>query len=109
MSLHVLSHPWEVQEVEDEIVVRMTHRDLDVQTVSILADELVELALESGLPRLTLDFGKVRFLTSVVLGKLLALDRRLREAGGRLVLCNLSPAHQQIVRAVNWPSESMRK
>jgi anti-sigma B factor antagonist len=106
MSLHPFSHPWEVQHVEDGTSVKLSHRDLDVQTLLILPDELFELAQVSGRPRLYLDFGKVNLMTSVALGKLIVLDRRLREAGRRLVLRNLSPALQEVFQAVNWPSDS---
>ncbi len=106
MSLYVLSHPWEVQDVQDGTVVPIAHRDLDVETVSILADELFELAQESGRPKLYLDFKTVHFLTSVAIGKLFAVDRRLRELGGHLVLCNLNSALQELFLAANWPGES---
>jgi anti-anti-sigma regulatory factor len=92
MSLHVLSHPWEVQAVGDGTLVTITPRDLDVGTVAVLADELCELALERSPPTLYLDLGKVSRLSGVVCGKLLALQRRLHQAGGRLVLQNLNPA-----------------
>jgi anti-anti-sigma regulatory factor len=74
-----------------------------VGTVAILADELFELALESGRPRLYLDFGAVDVLASIVPGKLLALERRLREVGARLVPCNLNPVLQELFRAEGWP------
>jgi anti-sigma B factor antagonist len=106
MSLHALCHPWEVQEVKDGTSVRLTHLDLDVRTLAILADDLFELALESGLPTLYLDFGEVQFLSSVALGKLFALDRRLRAVGGRLVPCRLNPVLQETFRAVNWPGDA---
>ena len=106
MSLYTLSHLWEVEDVEDGISVRLTHRDLDVQTLSILADELTEIALESGRPTLYLDFGRVNLLNSVVIGKLFAVDRRLREAGGRLVLCNLDSNVGGVFRAMSWPADS---
>jgi anti-anti-sigma factor len=106
MSLYTLSHLWEVEDVEDGISVRLTPRDLDVHTLSILADELTELALESGRPNLYLDFGRVNLLTSVVIGKLFAVDRRLREAGGRLVLCRLDPAVRGVFQAMSWPADS---
>jgi anti-anti-sigma factor len=105
MSLYNLSHPWDVQEVPDGLRVRITPRDLDVHTLSIFTDECLELALENDLPRLYLDFGKVNILTSVVLGKLVALDRRLHQVGGRLVLCNLNGVLQQLFRAVNWQGD----
>jgi anti-anti-sigma factor len=106
MSLYTVSHLWEVEDVEDGISVRLTHRDLDVQTLSILADELSEIALESGRPKLYLDFGRVNLLTSVVIGKLFAVDRRLRDAGGRLVLCNLDPTVRGVFQALSWPEDS---
>src|SRR5262249_5249269 len=82
MALHVFSHPWEVQRVGDGTVVKITRRDLDVATVSILADELYDLALEASPPTLYLDFGEVSCLSGVVCGKLLALERRVGRAGG---------------------------
>jgi len=105
MSLHVLSHPWEVKEVEDGTLVTITRRDLDVETASILANELCELALESGPPTLYLDFGQVSFLPSVFAGKLFALERLLRQSGGRLVLCNLHPRLKEFLQAEGWPRE----
>jgi anti-anti-sigma factor len=103
MSLHVLSHPWEVQEVEFGVLVKLNPRDLDVRTVSILPDELFELALESDRPKLYLDFTRISVVPSLVPGKLVALDRRLREHGGRIVLCHLRPAVQELFEAEGWP------
>jgi len=106
MSLHVLSHPWEVQEVEYGVLVKLTHDDLNVRTVSILADELFELALESDRPKLYLDFAEITILPSLVPGKLVALDRRLGEMGGRVILCNIRPAIQELFEAEGWPEDS---
>jgi anti-anti-sigma regulatory factor len=89
MPMHFVSHPWQVQDVEDGTIVTLTEQDLQDAG---LTDDLCELALESGRPRLYLDLLEVRKLSSTVAGKLFALDRRLREAGGRLVLSNLAPA-----------------
>ena len=108
MSLHVLSHPWEVLEVEDGILVKITHQDLNVQTVSILADELFEVAQESGQPTLYLDFGEVVMLPTILTGKLFALDRKLRAVGGRLVLCNLNSVLQEWLQVEHWPGDMTR-
>jgi anti-anti-sigma factor len=105
MSLHILAHPWTVQEVEDGTAVKLTHQDLDARTLAILADELVELAREGDQPNLYLDFGNVRYLTSVVLGKLFALARRLDEVGGRLIVCNPNPVLHEMFRAAHWPGD----
>jgi anti-anti-sigma factor len=103
MALHVLSHPWEVRQVEDGIRVQLNRQDLNVHSISVLAEELFDLALESSGPVLYLDFAEVDCLPSLVVGKLYALDRRLREVGGRLVLCNPRPAVKELLQAESWP------
>jgi len=103
MALHFVTHPWEVQDFEDGILVRYTQRDLDVHTAATLVDELTELALESGRPTLYLDLAEVHFLPSLVVGKLFALDRRLRAMDSRLVLCNLSPTLAEFLQVAGWP------
>lgn len=105
MATYVLSHPWEVQQMGDGTLIRLTPRDLNVETVSVLADELFELALENGQTTLYLDFDRVACLASIVAGKLFVLARRLRELGGRLVLHNLRPAVQECLEAEGWPND----
>jgi len=106
MSLHVLSHPWTVQETEDGILIQLRPQDLTCQSIAVLAEELYDLALESNRPTLTLDFAEVKCLASVVVGKLFALSRRLREVGGRLVLSNLKSGIEELLRAECWPDPS---
>jgi anti-anti-sigma regulatory factor len=86
MSMHFVSHPWEVQDTDDGTVVKLTEEDLRAAQI----DELLELARESGRPNLYLDLLEVRMLPAHTAGKLFGLDRRLRAAGGRLILCNLA-------------------
>ena len=103
MSLHVLTHPWEVQDLDNGPLVRITDRDLEVGAISALIDELFELVQESGQPNLSLDFASVNVLPSVVVGKLFALDRKLRERGGRLFLCNLNPVLKALLQVESGP------
>ena len=91
MPMHFCSHPWEVRDVEDGTLVTITERDLETTNIPVLVDDLFELVLESGQPNLYLDFADVRLLPSVVMGKLISLDNKLRERGGRLVVSNLDP------------------
>jgi anti-anti-sigma regulatory factor len=104
MSLHILSHPWLVQDRERGPLVQVTARDLDTGTLAILTDELFDLAQESGRTDLTLDFAEVKVLPRVAVGKLLALDRRLREAGGCLLMCGLDPDARDSLLAAGWPA-----
>src|SRR5438105_3875139 len=99
MSLQFLSHSWEVSDVESGIVVTLNQQDLDSKAIWILVDELFELALEHGQPNLYVDFGNVRRVASIVFGKLITLDKRLRNVDCRLVLCNVSSFLYQLFRA----------
>ncbi len=97
MSMHFVSQPWEVQDTDDGTIVKLTEDDLRHAQI----DELLELALESGRPNLHLDLLEVRTLPAHVAGKLFGLDRRLRAAGGRLILCNLAPLLCEVLQARN--------
>ena len=85
--MHFVSHPWQVEDVEDGTVVKLTERDCND---SGLTEDLLALVMESGRPKLYLDLLEVRGLSSVVARRLFVLDRRLQSTGGRLVLCNLA-------------------
>jgi anti-anti-sigma factor len=98
MSLYSLAHAWEVTEVEDGILVKVTPRDLDDGTAMLLFDDLRELVQERGRPNLYLDFGAVHSLSSAVLGRVILLDRKLRDGGGRLSLFNLNPPLQELLQ-----------
>jgi anti-anti-sigma regulatory factor len=103
MSLHLLSHPWQVQDLAHGLVVTITPRDLEADTLAVLPGELFELARESGQTDLTLDFAGVKVLPAVVAGKLLALDRKLRQASGCLLMSHLEPAVKESLIAAGWP------
>jgi anti-anti-sigma factor len=55
-----------------------------------LGEELARLVGGAARPRLRLDLARVRFLTSTVLAKLVGLHKRVRAAGGDLVLLNVA-------------------
>jgi anti-anti-sigma factor len=99
MSLQFLSCSWEVETVDSGILVRLSQEELDSKAVWVLFDELFELALENGQPNLFVDFGNVRRLAGIVFGKLITLDKKLREVDCRLILCNVHPSLYQTFRA----------
>jgi anti-anti-sigma factor len=101
----MLSHLWEVQNVEDGILVKIRYRDLDLQSLSVMAEELFDLVQESDRSKLYLDFGEVDCLPSLAVGKLFALDRKLRQTGGRLVLWNVHSVTHEVFEAEGWPEE----
>jgi anti-anti-sigma factor len=79
-----------VEKIDNVTLVKFTTADLGEVHMQAAADELNALVDRLVRPRLRLDFGAVRFLTSTALGKLVALHTRVRAAGGRLVLVNLT-------------------
>jgi CheY-like chemotaxis protein/anti-anti-sigma regulatory factor len=89
MSMHFISHRWEVTTVEDGTMVTFGQQDLDAPTLSVLIDDLFELVQESGQTNLYLNFAKVHLVPSIAFSKLICLGDKLNEAGCRLILCNV--------------------
>lgn len=64
---------------------------LDDRNVRALADELTHIV--DGVPkvRLLMNFSAVEYLSSAVLGKLIALQKKVATEGGLLKLCHIRP------------------
>jgi anti-anti-sigma regulatory factor len=99
MALQVLSEFWSADAVHDGVVVELSQEVLDSRAVWVLFDELFELAVDSGLSTLYVDFQNVRRLASIVFGKLITLDKKLRDIDCRLIICNPDPFVYQSFRA----------
>ena len=50
-------------------------------------------------PHLTVDLGGVTMLTSIILSKLIALNRKVGAANGQLILVNLTPLVRDVFKA----------
>ena len=80
------------------IVVRFgDHRVLDELTVNKIAEELYGVAGRADCQHLVLDFSSVLGLSSLMLGKLLMLRKKMASKGGRLVLCDISPEVEDVL------------
>jgi anti-anti-sigma factor len=99
MSFHFCAHSWEVRHMTDGTQVKLSRRDLDAESVSELVDDLAGLALETGSRNLYLDFADVDQLASVVIGKLVALNGKLGQHGGRLIVLDVQPSVYEMFRA----------
>jgi anti-sigma B factor antagonist len=82
-----------VQTAGDTTVVRFTGDKvlLDEEAVRLLDGQLLGLADGPIRDTLFIDFGSVKYLTSLMLGTLLRLHRKLKGAGRHLTLGNLRP------------------
>ena len=90
MMLHRPTPLLDAHKAGDVTLVTVLTHDLSEANAEDLGEELFRLAEGVARPRLRLDLARVRFLGSTVLGKLVALHKRVRAAGGELVLLNVT-------------------
>ena len=82
----------EVEDIGDVTVVNFTDKKiLDEQNIQIIGEQLFGLVDEDGRRKILLNFGNVEYLSSAALGKLITLNKKLQQAGGKLILCNIDP------------------
>jgi anti-anti-sigma factor len=85
-------------EAGNAAVARFTvHSIRDEQFILRTFEELNRLADQYSRHNLILDFGGVEAFASLAIGKLVALNAKLRQLGGRLALCNLTPAVTEVI------------
>ena len=77
---------------------------LRLKTSQLLGDDAIRDLFEPvyllptiGRNCLVINFGAVEYLTSMTLGKLIMLNRKVQAANGRLALCHLSPMADEIL------------
>ena len=82
----------EVEDIGDVTVVNFTDRKiLDEQNIQVIGEQLFSLVDEVGRRKILLNFGNVEYLSSAALAKLITLNKKLQQVGGRLILCNIDP------------------
>jgi anti-anti-sigma factor len=105
----------EIFEVErlGDVVVLTPRRDLRELEFRTIKEELLALANDPTLRRVVVDFGHTDYLGSTALGMLVHLGQKVRQRGGRLAFCNLSPREREIftvARLVDfWPTFPSRE
>jgi anti-anti-sigma factor len=79
------------------IVLAIRQERISSDTIAeLLRDELLSTYQQSGAIHAVIDFQAVTYLSSAGFRPLLSLNRRVRERGGRLVLCNLRPVVEEV-------------
>jgi anti-sigma B factor antagonist len=93
----------QVNETNGITVVRFQDRQLfDERTVREVADQILAALPNDNSPiRIILDFSDVNLISSTLLSKLILLQRRVANSGGKLRLCEMSPVIQQVFRTSN--------
>lgn len=83
----------------DVLVVYFTDAQiLDEVKITQLSDELMKVADKASGEKLLLNFSEVRFMSSAVLGKLVALNKKCKKDGTTLKLCNISNDIMQVFK-----------
>ncbi len=98
-----LSRWFTVEQVGEVMVVRFAHTNIrDDDVVDEVRQQLSEM-VGQGHRLFVLNLGPVTALASRALGVLVGLHKKLDEAGGRLVLCEVSPFLHEFFETANLP------
>jgi anti-sigma B factor antagonist len=82
--------PISVSHYKDIRIVEFTNnRILDEANIKEIGDGLAGLIEEGGNPKLLLDFGTVDHLSSAALGRLINVNKKVKEQNGQLRLTNI--------------------
>ena len=81
-------------EVEDygeiTVVNFIDKKILDEQNIQKIGEDLFSLVDELGRKKVLLNFSNVEYLSSAALGKFITLNKKVTNAGGKLVMCNIN-------------------
>jgi anti-anti-sigma factor len=75
---------------------------LDETVIREVEGQLWEIAYSLGAGAMLLRFGKVRLMSSGLLGILLLFSRRFRQVGGRLKVCEIAPGLREVFRIAGY-------
>ncbi len=99
-------HPWwlDVEQFDETLVVRFTQRGpLTEETGYALGRFLGSLIEDQGGRHLVLNFGYVDYVTSMIVGRLLALNKQLAVRQGRLTLCGVTAYLRELFELIRLP------
>ena len=92
---------------DDVLVLTVTARQIEgEETAARLKEELTKVVEASGLVRVVLDLKATRYLSSVAFWPLLALRKHLAQRQGRLVLCGLTGAVENVFMSTKMISSA---
>jgi anti-anti-sigma factor len=89
-----------VQHEGEVIVVHFsTHQILDERTAKEISEELFDAASREGSRNLVLSFSKVLSLSSLMLGRLIMLQKKMEQEKRQLTLCHVSAEIREVLAA----------
>ncbi len=81
----------EVENLADVTLITFTDKKiLDEQNIEVIGEQLFDLVDKQDRKKILLSFSNVDYFSSACLGNLLTLNKKVTEAGGRLVMCGMN-------------------
>lgn len=85
--------------IGDVMVVNfLTSQVLDEMNVQQLGNELDQLLEKEYANKMVINFTKIKFLSSAVLGKLISLNKKIGAMKGRIAFCGINPDIMQVFK-----------
>lgn len=89
------------------LVLTVLHRQIEgEQVAAALKDELQAQVSKHAATRVVLDLGRCRYVSSIAFWPLLALRKQLKEQNGRLLICGLTGAVEEVFTTTKMVSSS---
>jgi anti-sigma B factor antagonist len=86
---------------EGLVVVKLRRNQIDESNAEAVGEQLFRLVDELHPPRLQLQLDEVEFMTSVGLGKFIALHKKVAGKGGKLSLSNVNELVYQLFQVTH--------
>jgi len=80
------------------VVVFIDRNILDEQSIQLIGEQLFSLVDQENVKKLLLSFRNVEYLSSAALGKLIPFNKKVKAAGGKLILCNIKPQIDEVFK-----------
>ncbi len=88
-----------VEYADNATIVTFTDKKiLEEKDIQALQDSIMSVIEQGERVNLILDFSKVQFLSSAVLGLLIRVSKKVYERDGQLRLCNITPKIYEIFK-----------
>lgn len=82
----------DIEDVGDVTVAKFVDKKiLDESNIQLIGNQLFGLVDDDGRKKIVLDFSNVEYLSSAALGKLITMNKKVADSGGKLRLCSIRP------------------
>lgn len=82
----------DIEDVGDVTIAKFIDKKiLDESNIQLIGNQLFGLVDDDGRKKIVLDFANVEYLSSAALGKLITMNKKVADSGGKLRLCSIRP------------------